>query len=183
MESKNSKQEQFKDIIKLIESKNYNEAKDLLNKLLDEKKNDFYIYQLLGIISQYTGNLEESIYNFNLSLNMMPKNAGVLYNLGIINRRLNNLEKAKENFFKSLEINPSFIDGYINIAQICEKEKKIFDADNYFQKAFSIKKDHPTLNRAYAKFLFNIGELKKGLSYMYKNFGYIRFGKSNVEIN
>ena len=43
MESKNSKQEQFKDIIKLIESKNYNEAKDLLNKLLDEKKNDFYI--------------------------------------------------------------------------------------------------------------------------------------------
>ena len=99
MESKNSKQEQFKDIIKLIEGKNYNEAKDLLNKLLDEKKNDFYIYQLLGIISQYTGNLEESIYNFNLSLNMMPKNAGVLYNLGIINRRLNNLEKAKERFY------------------------------------------------------------------------------------
>ena len=183
MESQNSKQEQFKDIIKLIESKNYNKAKDLLNKLLDEKKNDFYIYQLLGIIYQYTGNLEESIQNFNLSLNMMPKNAGVLYNLGIINRRLNNLEKAKEYFFKSLEINPSFIDGYINIAQICEIEKKIIDADNHYQKAFSIKKDHHSLNRAYAKFLFNTGELKKGLSHMYKNFGYIRFGKSKVEIN
>ena len=51
MESKKSKQEQFKDIIKLIESKNYNEAKNHLNNLLDQKKNDFYVYQLLGIIS------------------------------------------------------------------------------------------------------------------------------------
>ena len=182
MESQNSKQEQFKDIIKLIESKNYNEAKDLLNKLLNEKKNDFYIYQLLGIISQYTGNLEESIYNFNLSLNIMPKNAGVLYNLGIINRRLNNLEKAKEYFFKALEINQNFIEGHINIAQIFEKEKNFFAADNHYQKAFSINKDHPSLNRAYARFLINMGELKKGLSLMYKNFGCIRFGKSNVEI-
>ena len=113
----------------------------------------------------------------------MPKNAGVLYNLGIINRSLNNLEKAKEYFIQSLEINPNFIDGYINIAQICEREKKIFDADNHYQKAFSIKKDHLSLNRAYARFLINIGELKKGLSLMYKNFGNIRFGKSNVEIN
>ena len=182
MENKNSKQEQFKDIIKLIESKNYNEAKDLLNKLLDEKKNDFYIYQLLGIISQYSGNLEESIYNFNLSLNLMPKNAGVLYNLGVINRSLNNLEKAKEYFIQSLEINPNFIDGYINIAQICEREKNIFDAENYYKKAFSIKKNNSSLNRAYARFLINSGELKKGLSLTYKNFGKIRFGKSNVEI-
>ena len=183
MESKNSKQEQFKEIIKLIESKNYSEAKDLLNKLLDGNKNDFYIYQLLGIISLHTGNLEESIYNFNLSLNIMPKNSGVLYNLGVINQRLNNLEKAKEYFFKSLEINSSFIDVHINIAQIYEREKKIFDADNHYQKAFSIKKDHPYLNRAYARFLINTGEIKKGLSLMYKNIGCIRFGKSNVEIN
>ena len=113
----------------------------------------------------------------------MPKNAGVLYNLGIINRSLNNLEKAKEYFFKSIEINQNFIDGYINIAQIFEKEKKIFEAENYYQKAFSVKKDHPSLNRAYARFLINIGELKKGLSLTYKNSGNIRFGKTNVEIN
>ena len=182
MESQNSKQEQFKDIIKLIESKNYNEAKNILNKLLDKKKNDFYIYQLLGIISQYTGNLEDSIYNFNLSLNIMPRNAGVLYNLGVINRRLNNLEKAKEYFIRSLEINKNIIDGDINVAQICEKEKNFFDADNNYQKAFCINKDHPSLNRAYARFLINMGELKKGLSLMYKSFGCIRFGKSNVEI-
>ena len=41
MESKKSKQEQFKDIIKLIESKNYNEAKNHLNNLLDQKKKWF----------------------------------------------------------------------------------------------------------------------------------------------
>ena len=183
MESKNLKQEQFKDIIKLIENKNYNDAKDLLNILLDKEKNDFYIYQLLGIISLHTGNLEESIYNFNLSLNIKPKNSGALYNLGIINQRLNNLEKAKEYFFKSLEVNPSFIDVYINIVQIYERQKKFLDADKYYQKAFSIKKDHPYLNRAYARFLVNSGEIKRGLSLIYKYIGYIRFGKSNVEIN
>ncbi len=113
----------------------------------------------------------------------MPKNAGVLYNLGAINRSLNNLEKAKEYFFKTLEINPNFIDAYINIAQIYEREKKIFDAESHYKKAFSIKKDHTSLNRAYARFLINIGELKKGLSLMYKNYGNIRFGKSKVEIN
>ena len=86
-------------------------------------------------------------------------------------------------FFWSLEINSSFIDVHINIAQIYEREKKIFDADNHYQKAFSIKKDHPYLNRAYARFLINTGEIKKGLSLMYNNIGCIRFGKSNVEIN
>ena len=69
------------------------------------------------------------------------------------------------------------------LRRFAKEKKKIFDADNHYQKAFSIKKDHLSLNRAYARFLINIGELKKGLSLMYKNFGNIRFGKSNVEIN
>ena len=86
-------------------------------------------------------------------------------------------------FGPQLQINQNFIEGYINIAQIYEREKNFFDADNHYQKAFSINKDHPALNRAYARFLINAGELKKGLSLMYKNFGFIRFGKSNVEIN
>ena len=119
---------------------------------------------------------------YNLSLNIRPKNAGVLFNLGIINRGLNNLSKAKEFFLKSLEVDQKFIDCYLNIARIYEIEKNLIEADQYYQKAFSVNKDYPQLNRAYSKFLINAGEVTKGMSIMYKNFGNIRFGKLNLEI-
>jgi len=182
MEINNSKQEEFKDIINLIKNKSFKEAEDALNKLLNENKNDFYIHQLLGIVYQNTLNFDKSVNHFNLSLNIMPKNAGVLYNLGIINRQLNNLEKAKEYFLKSIKVNPNFIDGHINVAMIYEIENQLFEAEEHFKHAFAIKKDYTPLNRAYIRFLMNSGEIKKGLSLMYKNFGNIRFGTSNLEI-
>lgn len=175
-------EEKFKDIIKLIENRQNEKAENILNKLLKENKEDFYTHQLLGIIYQNTGNIDKSIEHYNLSLNIRPKNAGVLFNLGIINRGLNNLSKAKEFFLKSLEVDQNFIDSYLNIARIYEIEKNLIEADQYYQKAFSVNKDYPQLNRAYSKFLINVGEITKGMSIMYKNFGNIRFGKLNLEI-
>ena len=76
---------------------------------------------------------------------------------------------------------PDWITEKKDLSEVKKKIESEFTDE--LKKAFSIKKDHPYLNRAYARFLINTGEIKKGLSLMYNNIGCIRFGKSNVEIN
>ena len=63
-----------------------------------------------------------------------------------------------------------------------DSSKNLIEADKYYQKALSVNRDCTQLNRAYSKFLINAGEVSKGMSSMYKNFGNIRFGKLNLEI-
>jgi Tfp pilus assembly protein PilF len=173
---------QYKDILNLIELKQYAKAKNFLKKLLEKNKEDFYIYQLLGVIYYNTGNIDKSIKYYNLSLNIKSENAGVLLNLGIIYRSLNDLMKAKKFILKSIEVDPNFLNSYLNMTNIYEIEKNYVKANEYYQKAFSVKQNHPDLIRAYSNFLVKIGETTKAMSIIYKNFGNIRFGKSNLEI-
>ena len=46
-ESETGEEEKFKEIIKLIESRQNEKAENILNKLLKENKDDFYTHQLL----------------------------------------------------------------------------------------------------------------------------------------
>ena len=56
------------------------------------------------------------------------------------------------------------------------------DANKFFQKALSLKKDHLPSNKAYSYFLIRHGEITKGLSFQYKHMGIIQFNKENLEI-
>ena len=182
MEKDRSIKTEYEEIIKLIEKKNYIEAEKTLTNLLNEKK-DFYIHQLLGIVYLNTGDYEKAINHYNLSLNINPKNPGVFFNLGIIYQKLNNLDKSKESYLKSVEIDPNFIDAYVNLAKVYESEIKMHEANKYYLKAMSLNKDYRPLIKSYSKFLIKIGEVSKGMSFQYKYFGNIRFGKTNLKIN
>ena len=183
MSNENIISEELQKIIKLIEKKNYTEAEAALIKIVDEKNNEFYPHQLLGILYSKTGEFDKAKKHFENSLKINPKNPGLYFDLGTMYKLLNDDEKSLECFFKVIELNPNIIDAYLSIAKIYEKQKKMVDANKFFQKALALNKDYLPSNKAYSYFLIKgHGEITKGLSYQYKHLGIIQFNKENLKI-
>jgi tetratricopeptide (TPR) repeat protein len=182
MSKENIVSEKLKSIINLINKNDFIEAETALIKIVGEKDNDFYPHQLLGILYSKTGEFEKAKKHFENSIKISPKNPGLYFDLGTMYQLLNDDQKTLDCFLKVIELNPNIIDAYLNIANIYDKQKKIVEANKFFQKALSLKKDYLPSNKAYSYFLIKHGEITKGLSYQYKHLGIIQFNKENLKI-
>ena len=177
----NSKLKKYDDVINLIKSKNYKNAEISLLNVVKDEKNDFYPHQLLGVVYSKLGDLNKAISHFEISLKINPKNPGVIFNLGMIYLEQDNLDKSKE-FFKTIELDKNFIEGYLNLAKVFEKQQNFTESDKFYQKSLSINNEYLPAIRSYTNFLINIGEISKALSYQYKYFGIIKFNNDKPEI-
>lgn len=182
MSEENINSKEFKDIIRYIEDRKYIEAETSLKKILNERKNEFYPHQLLGILYSKIEDYEKALQHYEESIKINPKNPGIYFDLGNMYRSLNNNDKSIEFFLKAIELNPNIVDAYLNIAKIYEKQKKLVDANKFFLKALSLNKNYIPSNKSYSNFLLKAGEISKGLSYQYKYLGIIRFNKEDLEI-
>ena len=182
MSEENTISEEFKNIINLIEKKNYKEAETTLIEIVNEKSDDFYPHHLLGILYSKTGDFNKAKSHYENSLKLNPKNPGIYFDLAMMYKMLNDYDKSIDNFLKAVELNPNIIDAYLNIAKIYEKQKKMMEANKFFLKALSLNKDFLPSNKSYSNFLIRGGEISRGLSYQYKHLGTIRFNKKNLEI-
>ena len=139
MSKENIISEEIKSIIKLIEKNDLTEAENALIKIVGEKDNDFYPHQLLGILYSKTGKFEKAKKHFENSIKISPKNPGLYFDLGTMYQLLNDNQKTLDCFFKVIELNPNIIDAYLSIAKIYDKQKKMVDANKFFQKHSVIK--------------------------------------------
>lgn len=102
--------------------------------------------------------------------------------LGFVYTKTGNIEKSLYHYYKSLEINQNNPGLCLSIAKIFENQKKILEANKFYQQGLSINKNYAPLIKSYSNFLIKFGELSKGLSFQYKHFGIIRFNKQDFEI-
>lgn len=172
----------YNHIIKFIEEKNFLKAEEELLKIINDKKNQFYSHQLLGVVYSNNGNIDKALSHYQTSINLNPKNSGALFNLAMLYKTLNKDDSAVEYFLKVTKFDPKLIEPYLHIASIYEKKKKLNEANSFYQKALSLNKDFLPTNQSYSKFLMKAGEIPKGLSYQYKYFGIIKFKSKDMEI-
>ena len=182
MEEQKFNLKEYNYIIKFIEENKLNTAKEELIRIVNDKKNEFYPYQLLGIVYSKIGELEKALSHYQISIKINPKNSGALFNLAMMYKNLNKIDNAIENFLKVIEFDPNFIEAYLNVAKIYDKQKKIIEANNFYQKALSLNRNYLPTNKSYSKFLMRVGEIPKGLSYQYKHFGIVKFKSKKIEI-
>ena len=102
--------------------------------------------------------------------------------LGFVYSKTGDLEKSLFYYNQSLEINQNNPGLCLTIAKIFENQKKILEANKFYQQGLSINKNYAPLIKSYSNFLIKFGELSKGLSFQYKHFGIIRFNKQDFEI-
>ena len=172
----------IQEVIEIIKTGKYEDAKIELEKIISINKDDFQAHHVLGVVFAKLNDFNQAIDSINLSVKINPGNKGAYFELGNIYRIQNNTNESKNNFLKALNVDPSFIEAHISLAKINESENNLLETDKIYQKALLINNEHLQLNKAYANFLIRSGEISKGLSFQYKYSGVIRFNKNHLEV-
>ena len=102
--------------IKEHQSGNYNEAKNLYKKILNQDSNHFESNFYLGTLYAQNNNLDEALELLNNAIKINPNIEDVHNNLGLIYRELREYKKALKCLEKALEINPNYLIALQNFA-------------------------------------------------------------------
>lgn len=173
-----SKENLIRDSLKLINEKKFAEA---LQNLQDVSEKDANIYFLIGSIYISIGKLDLAEENLKESEKLNNRNFSVFHNLGIIAGIKKNFESAKINFLKAIEINEN-IDSLSELGRIYSNENNFDEALKYFEKVLTKDPNHKKTNLRVGNMYFQMNEHKRGLKYIQKATGLIRFTNSGIEI-
>jgi Tfp pilus assembly protein PilF len=119
----------------LIYLRSYEEAIQYAQKALTIRKD--YASPLInsGIGYGYLGKVSESETYFRRALMIEPLNHNALLNLGLLYEKQSVFEKANEAFRKLSDTGNAH--GYLGLARIAEKQKRITDAIHYYRTVVS----------------------------------------------
>ncbi|MBF0381116.1 MAG: tetratricopeptide repeat protein [Magnetococcales bacterium] len=94
-----------------------------------------------GIFCHQSGKLDEAIFYYIRSLEIMPENSAVLNNLGgaLLAKGLNN--EAILHLEKALKIEPDYPGAHNNIGQAKQAQGRLDDAIIHYQQAINLQKD------------------------------------------
>lgn len=142
----------YKLAVDKFNSGNYNSALGDFLKLADEGRNDFRVYNYLGVLYSYAQSYENAIKYFRETIDCNPEYANAYANLGIIYNNTTEFDKAGEYFEKSLQTDKSNYLTYYNYGIALKESGKIEDASEAMKKCVS-------LNNSYAAAHFHLAIL------------------------
>jgi len=152
MNFKDKKNQFFKEAINQINLGKLDDAKDLINKILEFKPEDFDSLNLLGIIFFKKHNYTKSIEIIKKLIKIYPNNEIAYFNLGNVFVATDNNKNAISNFKKAVEINPNFVEALTNLGKIFLKDNSLDNAEKYFLRVLK-------LNPKNAYIYFEIGNI------------------------
>jgi len=123
-------------------AKNFEEAKQLYEQILNENPNNFGANYLLGTLFAQTKNLNEAKLFLQKSLQIDPNYADANYNLGNVLTELQEISEAIIYFKKSIEINPKNADANNNLGNLFKQIGKLAEAENLYKKAIEINPNY-----------------------------------------
>lgn len=95
----------------------YDDALEKLEKIINDKKNNYLAYINIGYIYHIMGDYDKSIENYKISL-QKKITASAYFNIGLSYLKLNNISKSKEFFIKCLDLNPSHHKALVQIERM-----------------------------------------------------------------
>ncbi len=182
MEKKQNKIKSVKEILKLIELNQFDDAEKELLKVIELKKGNYYAHFLLGNLYVIQKKFKEGLDQLKLSYKLNPKDKNICYNLGIVFDELGELEQSQSMFEKTLLLDSEYLNANLALAKNYEKQNNLEKAKYFYEKTLKINKDFYLANQMYGKFLIKIGEINKGQFYKYKFSGVIRFEENKIKI-
>jgi Tfp pilus assembly protein PilF len=111
-------EEKIKSVHSYLQRKNFLQAKDLLDKLLNKIPNNSYLQNLRGLTSQYLDDYKSAINFFNQALKYDEKNTAAMNNLANSHKRLLNYVEAEKLYKKILNIDHNYVHALNNYANL-----------------------------------------------------------------
>jgi len=142
------------------------ESIEMLNNLIKKKPDYNEASELLGKLLCNQENFKEAISVYMNALKYNPNSYEIYYNLGIAYTRLNDFGNAKICYEKAAQINSMLYNGYYNLGLISMLYDDLDEAERFFNKSIEGKDveadSYYNLSRIYA---IN-GEKEKAINYL-----------------
>ncbi|MFZ5950310.1 MAG: tetratricopeptide repeat protein [Candidatus Rifleibacteriota bacterium] len=132
-------------IQKIMENGNYEEARPLILKYLEEKPNDPLAIRLHGNTYAYTGYLGKAKKIWHDGLKLFPDNVDLIYNYALAHYLQGNLYLARKFWKKALKLSPEDSEIYFNLGQVARDEGSLKKAIYFWIQALKFKKDNVEL--------------------------------------
>ena len=142
------------------QKRNFDEAKKLYKKLLEEQPNHLDAYNNLGIIFKNSGEYENAKFCYEKAIEINPNYPEAHNNLGIIFNNLGKYHEAKTCYEKAIEIKFNYSDAHNNLGIIFKNLGEYEKAKACYEKAIEINFQASILGREHFK-----NELKKNDQY------------------
>ena len=168
--------------IYFINQSDFEEAIKFLELEIKKNSINFRTYYLLGTCYLKVNKLDLAEKNLISSINLNQKMSSAIHNLGITFSLKKNFSEATKQFLKVLELEPENIETLIELGRNYELSHKFVDAENAYKKVLNIDPNNKTTNGLLGRMLINIGFHKKGLYFIRKSKGLIRFKDNNFKI-
>lgn len=165
----------------LITVGKYQIAIELLVDSLKTFKNNFELYEDLGIAYNKTHDFERAAIFLEKALLLNRNNSSILTNLGNVYLNKFDFENAKLNFQRAIHVDDTNAKGYVGLAMLELYKKDAHKAINMLEVALN-KNPHSALARFYkAQILLATGNYIEGTEYYESRFNIASFADSKRE--
>ena len=104
------------------------------------------------------------------------------YNLGITFKELEEYQKAIGCYEKAIQIDPNYANAYYNLGSILHELWELQKAKSCYEKLLNLDPTYKKGYSGYGNLLLKIAQYNKGLTYIRKGDGVIRFTQNDVKI-
>ena len=144
------------------EKKEFQEALELINKVIKKKKDHARAYLLKGTILKNLGKLEESILSTRKSIEINSEFAEGHHNLSTSIRETNNLEEAEFHARKAIELNKKCDESYLSLASILRLQMRIKEGIFALRESIDLNPNNPASHYNLSHLLLKSKEFKEG---------------------
>ena len=132
---------EFNKALILFQNKKLNEAKNICEKILKQKKNNSQVYNLYAFVLYYLEKFDEAIESWNRSIKINPNYIEAYNGLGNAFSKLKKFDEAIINFKQAIKINSNYFEAYSNLGNAFINSQRLDEAMKNFDKAIKIKPD------------------------------------------
>ena len=165
--------------LNLFKKNDLNNALKTLESI--EDKNDHRKYFLIGTIYISLRKIELAEKNLIHANEINGNNPSILHNLGTLMAIKKDFKSAKNFYLQAIKINNN-IDSLYELGRLFDDENNFEEAKKYFEMVLEKNKNHKMSNLRIGKIYMKINEFKKGLQYIQKATGFIRFSEEGFKI-
>ena len=104
----------------LIDNEKSSDASEIINYILDESDDNYIISDAYGLKGEISDSYEESLINFNKSLEFNPKNVSTLFNIAELYLKEGQFDDIEGIFEEILEFDPNNHDALMMLYLLSE---------------------------------------------------------------
>ena len=155
MEKEKEKDDRKELALKFFNSRKFEDARIILESLLENDSKDYIALNLLGLIQKNYLNLDKALNLIEAAIRIKPNFVEAYINLGVILKEKGNIEEAIINYQKALNIRKDIPELYINLANALMDIDDFDGAIDNFKEAIKINPNfaqaHGGLDKALLK--------------------------------